>query len=58
MWSIYRGGRRDGEFCLFIGDYVEVFCVFSAHLEFLRVCDYFVFDGDRCGWVEEFDGNK
>ena len=44
-------------FVLFIVDDVEVFGVFSSHRKFLRVCDDFVFDGDRGGRVEEFDGD-
>ena len=51
-------GEETGKFCLFIGDYVEVFCVFSPYREFLWVCDYFVFDGGRGEWIEEFDGDE
>ena len=44
--------------CLFIGDNVEVFYVFSSHRKFLRVFHDFVFDGDRGVRVEEFDGDE
>ena len=50
--------EKIGEFRLFIGDYIEGFCVFSSHWELLWVCDDFAFDGDRCGWIEKFDGDK
>ena len=58
MWSIYRGGRRNGGICSFIGDYVEGFCVFSSQWELLWACDCFVFDNDRGGLIEEFDGDE
>ena len=50
--------EETGEFGLFIGDYVEGFCVFSSHWELFWVCDYFVFDSDRGGWIEEFDSDE
>ena len=50
--------EETGEFGLFIGDYVEEFCVFSSYWKFLWICDYFVFDGDRGGCIDEFDGDE
>ena len=50
--------EETGEFGFFIGDYVEEFYVFSSNWKFWWVCDDFVFDGDRDGWIEEFDGDE
>ena len=48
MWSVYRGGGGNG----------RIFVFLSVITSKCSVCDYFVFDGDRGGWIEEFDGDE
>ena len=50
--------EETGEFGFFIGDDVEGFGVCGSHWEFPWVCDHFVFDSDRGGWIEAFDGDE
>ena len=57
MWSECHGGRRNEDFFL-IGNDVEGFGVCGSHWQFLWICDYFVFDSDRGGWIEEFYGDE
>ena len=48
MWSVYRGGGGNG----------RIFVFLSVITSTCSVCDYFVFDGDRSGQAEEFDGDE
>ena len=58
MWSECCGRLRDERICFFICDDDEGFGIYGSHWEFLWVCDNFIFDSDRGGWIEEFDGDE